>query len=319
MSNGRNYKSELEEKYPDFEFTFLGPGEKGNEEVVVKCKNCGKTKTRFISSVLNYCGCQDCSSEKKRKKDFIEEAIKKYGDYIDYSETVYVNKRTEITYFCTNCGEYHTQLPLIHLKRGCKKCNKKDPERERTGHIPKTTEQFIEDARKVQGKKYDYSLVNYVNKYSMLDIICPIHGVFKQMARIHLAGCGCKACHETKGETRIRAFLDNHNIEFTPQKTFDDLRDSSTSFLRYDFYVPEYNLLIEYSGQQHYDPASFHQTHEKFLKQKHHDWMKRKYAKNKGIDFLTIPYWDYKNIDKILTERLDLSRLCEEETHRRLR
>lgn len=37
-----------------------------------------------------------------------------------------------------------------------------------------------------------------------------------------------------------------------------------------------------------------------FLIQKHHDWLKRKYALKHNINLLVIPYWDYKNINDIL-------------------
>lgn len=43
----------------------------------------------------------------------------------------------------------------------------------------------------------------------------------------------------------------------------------------------------------------------KFLLQKHHDWLKRKYAKENGYRLLTIPYWEYDNIENIIMEKLD--------------
>ena len=44
--------------------------------------------------------------------------------------------------------------------------------------ILKTSEQFIEDSRKVHGEKYDYSKVEYINDKTKVCIICPIHGEF---------------------------------------------------------------------------------------------------------------------------------------------
>jgi len=58
----------------------------------------------------------------------------------------------------------------------------------------KTTEQFIKDAKKVHGDKYDYSLVSYVNARTNIDIICNVHGKFKQIAYTHLDGNGCNKC-----------------------------------------------------------------------------------------------------------------------------
>ena len=64
----------------------------------------------------------------------------------------------------------------------------------------KTTEEFIEQAKKVHGDKYDYSKVEYKTKEDKVLIICPKHGVFLQRANAHLNGCGCKKCsYEERG------------------------------------------------------------------------------------------------------------------------
>lgn len=67
-----------------------------------------------------------------------------------------------------------------------------------------TKELFIQDARKKHGSKYDYSLVEYVNNHTKVDIICPTHGVFKITPMCHLQGQGCKFC--TKDERRRLIF-----------------------------------------------------------------------------------------------------------------
>lgn len=41
---------------------------------------------------------------------------------------------------------------------------------------------------------YDYSLVEYINQRTFVNIICPIHGIFKQIPKDHLKGCGCIKC-----------------------------------------------------------------------------------------------------------------------------
>lgn len=62
------------------------------------------------------------------------------------------------------------------------------------GKIRLTKEQFIERAIQKHGYKYDYSLVEYTNIHNKVKIICPIHGVFEQIAKDHLFGKGCKRC-----------------------------------------------------------------------------------------------------------------------------
>ena len=57
-----------------------------------------------------------------------------------------------------------------------------------------TTLKFIEKARGIHGDKYDYSLVNYKNNKTKVDIICPAHGKWSQVPNSHLLGKGCIIC-----------------------------------------------------------------------------------------------------------------------------
>lgn len=68
----------------------------------------------------------------------------------------------------------------------------------------KTTAEFIEDAKKVHGDRYDYSEVVYVNGRSKVRIGCKKHGMFEQSPESHLAGCGCRSCGlEASGAIRL--------------------------------------------------------------------------------------------------------------------
>ena len=73
----------------------------------------------------------------------------------------------------------------------------------------------------------------------------------------------------------------------------------------YDFYIPDFNLIIEYNGEQHYkEYPFFHRKPDSFNGQLMRDFIKKDYAEENGYDFLVIPYWQYKDIDKILSEKL---------------
>lgn len=58
----------------------------------------------------------------------------------------------------------------------------------------KTTEQFILDAKKVHGDKYDYSKTKYVRSNIKVIITCPAHGDFEQTPNNHLKGTQCPIC-----------------------------------------------------------------------------------------------------------------------------
>ena len=73
----------------------------------------------------------------------------------------------------------------------------------------KTTEQFIEDAKKVHGDKYDYSKVIFEHTKTKVCIICPIHGEFWQTPNKHLLGRGCPGCKNEKSRARQKMSNDD--------------------------------------------------------------------------------------------------------------
>ena len=57
-----------------------------------------------------------------------------------------------------------------------------------------TTEKFIEKANKIHGNKYCYANVIYTGSQEPIEIICGLHGSFKQKPNTHLNGRGCYKC-----------------------------------------------------------------------------------------------------------------------------
>lgn len=109
----------------------------------------------------------------------------------------------------------------------------------------------------------------------------------------------CPNCNKTLGEAKISDYLSENDILYQPQKTFDGLKYKKTLF--YDFYLPEFNMLIEYDGEFHCSPIF---SEEAFEHEKKRDKLKTKYAMENNIALLRIPYWEYDNINNILDEKL---------------
>ncbi len=57
-----------------------------------------------------------------------------------------------------------------------------------------------------------------------------------------------KAGPNLKGEKQIETFLKNMNFEYTKHKKIFDLKGDSKEYRKPDFYLPKYNLSIEYFG-----------------------------------------------------------------------
>ena len=70
-----------------------------------------------------------------------------------------------------------------------------------------TTDEFIEEAKKVHGDRYDYSKVKYVNMSTKVVIICHIHGEFLQTPDKHLRKRGCPNCAKNRKKSQIELIL----------------------------------------------------------------------------------------------------------------
>ena len=110
----------------------------------------------------------------------------------------------------------------------------------------------------------------------------------------------------SKGEKRIIDFLLSEDIEFIKEKTFIDCRGrNNRNPLRFDFFLPNHNILIEFDGEHHFAPVNkgwrAKYVHERT---KINDDIKNDYIKNKGLGLLRIPYWEFDEIDSILRKVL---------------
>lgn len=234
-------------------------------------------------------------------ESFIERAREIHGDKYDYSKVNYINCKTKVRIICPVHGEFW-QTPDHHLVRGdiCPKCSYVKRGKKRR----KTFEQFLKKARKVHGDKYIYPSQTLNGTETKIRIICPAHGEFYQSAHDHLYGHGCLKCSSSKGELKIAEYLKNNkyieNKDYFREKTFDNPKISSR--MRFDFYLPEKNLLIEYNGEQHYIAGRFGE--DKLRQQRCRDWIKRRFARSSGIRLLTIPYTQFNMIEEILKENL---------------
>ncbi len=219
--------------------------------------------------------------KKLTNNQFIEQVEIKHGYVYDYSLVEYVNKRTKIKIICPEHGLFEQQAGAHSMGNGCPKCSK-------TNKL--TTDTFKIKAKIIHDDKYDYSLSEYVNTFTKIKIICKKHGVFEQRPNDHLSNRGCLICNNSKGENKLIELLTNDNIPFVHQKRFYDCKNIKP--LPFDFYLPTYNLCIEYHGRQHYEPVKAFGGEIDFLKRIHNDKIKKQYCQEKKIKLIIIKYTD---------------------------
>lgn len=117
--------------------------------------------------------------------------------------------------------------------------------------------------------------------------------------------CGCMG---STGENLCIDFFDDNNIKYEKFKKFSDLVGLKGGYLSYDFYLSDYNILIECQGIQHEQPIEYFGGREQFKIQQEHDKRKREYADKNGYRLIEIWYKDYKkeNIENILKNILNI-------------
>ena len=106
----------------------------------------------------------------------------------------------------------------------------------------------------------------------------------------HTSSCGC--IRYSIGEEHIVKILKDNNIDYQREYKFSDLGN-----LRYDFYLPNYNRLIEFDGKQHFQDTGWGN----FDGTQKRDQIKNDYAKTHNIQLVRIPYWER---DKLTLELL---------------
>lgn len=159
------------------------------------------------------------------------------------------------TYFklkCLNCGnEYESRL--TYVERGCPKCNHKKGKKNITEREPWMIKYFIggED----EAKMY---LPSSTKK---IDMKCPYCGniIRKQISvlyNLHSLGCTCGDSVSVP-EKYVYALLKSLKIEFIWQASKKVLSWIDNN-IKYDFYLPKYNYIIETHGGQHYIKQNRH-------------------------------------------------------------
>lgn len=216
--------------------------------------------------------------KKLDRYEFIWKAIQKHGYKYDYRKVNYINNSTKVLIIDRIFGEFW-QKPNNHLigqghpkEREIKIWNSR-------GRI--TTEEFIKKAILVHGDKYNYSKVEYKNNFTKSCITCPKHGEFWQTPDKHLNGQGCPKCKESKLEQNIRVVLDNMNIEYNKEYSPTWIKPQ-----RLDFYLPEYDIVIECQGKQHILKSPFFNKHEKINIIKKRDEIKYNKCKDNKVKII---------------------------------
>jgi hypothetical protein len=295
-SSTEEFIKKANEKYGD-RYDYSKVDYKGSEiPVCITCPEHGEfwiTPHHFLQGH----GCQKCAKwVRYDRESFIERSKQVHGDKYNYDKLIYNGITKPITLICPIHGEF-TQNAHSHLNgHDCPECS---------GKKRYTFEHFLKKAREVHGDKYQYREIEKVeNLKSKVAIICPEHGEFVMSVDYHINGKhGCPKCNESKLEAEVRTVLERNHIKFDREVGasstygFDWLITSkkNNNSQELDFYLPEYKLVIEAHGLQHFKPIDYFGGEEGFKKGRVRDERKYNECAKRGIK--VIYYTNYKDVE----------------------
>lgn len=289
------------------------------EKIKITCDYCGED---YVTSYYNYNNHKDktkdvCSSKcralkqydssKNQRAKYQFDKVKVICEMYDYelltNEDEYTTVEMDIKFVCKKHGLQTMMLGNMIHGHKCICCSYE----ERANNLKHS----VEHVQSVIESYNNNKLLNpedYVNSLEKnLKILCGSCGktyttsfdayTAQNKQKNKCFSCSCK---ESKGESRIREFLEYNNILFEQEAVFADCKDIKC--LPFDFYLPKYNLIIEFDGQHHYFEVGFGN----YETTKKHDEIKNKYCKDNGINLLRIPYWEGNDIEKIISKQLNL-------------
>lgn len=226
--------------------------------------------------------CPKCSSRcKMDKQEFIKRATKKFGDKFNYSKTEMYNFNENTIITCPIHGDFIIKAcQHLHTKHGCPKCGLEVTINSRKLN----TEEFIKKANSIHNHKYIYDKTVYNKNGDEVVITCLEHGDFSQKPHKHLQGHGCPICGAKYNISEL-SLLDKLKNTFNDviyQQPLSSLIGKKT-LQRLDFFIPQYNIGIEFHGRQHFEPVEVFGGEKEFNEILKRDLNKFNLCKNNGI------------------------------------
>lgn len=264
--------------------------------VEIICRIHGSFKQTPNNHIYCGSGCKICAilersdSKTLTTKEFVEMAISIH--LYTYDKVKYIHYHENVIITCKKHGDF-CQSPFNHFRGyGCRKCG--DEKRGNDRRL--TTQEFKIKSIEIHGDLYNYDKVIYETSTVKVEIICKIHDSFYQNSSSHLAGHGCPFCRN-KTEGKLLKWLRKNNFVIEYQKKFEWCKSNINSYLPFDFYFPELNIIVELDGNQHFFQVSNWKSPEE-TQETDNAKMKMKMANGNNISVIRIyqpNVWNDKN------------------------
>lgn len=282
---------EVKEYIESFGYKLLSDKYVNNLELLeISCPKGHKFKMSF-SSFKTGSRCPKCLG-KQLSYNEVKEKIESIG-YILLSEE-YTIAKDKLRMRCDKGHEFEMSLTKFNAGHRCIKCHNE------SGSNRKYTYEFVKNY--IQKEGYELLSEIYTITKEKLLIKCNKGHKFKMSFGDFKGGCRCPQCNISKGEYKISKILERHNVKYEMQYKFKDCKFYKE--LPFDFYLPDYNMCIEYDGGQHFKIVNWFGGFDGFISTKIRDTIKNIYCEENNITLIRIPYWECNNIENILNEKI---------------
>ena len=306
---GRTTESFIKElNNPNIEI--LGEYTYANSHIKCRCEIDGTIWKSTPNRLLSGQGCPECGRiianlhSTKSNEDFLEELANKKPTIRPLGK--YIGVFIPIKFECLVCGHKWDMTPdsALHTDRVCPKCTKK----RNLERMTKTNAQFLEELSMVN--PYLQPLEPYKTDHEKIKVLCKKHSFIWYVApnKILHKRTGCPRCAAYNNERKASFILESWGYNIQMQKRFNDCKDKNP--LPFDIYLPDYNIAIEYDGEQHYWPVirrgmkSNQDAVNSYEVTVRHDAIKTEYCKTHGISLIRIPYWEADNMESFLFDEM---------------
>lgn len=248
-------------------------------------------------------GCPKCGRSLKLTQEEFEKQLHQINPDIEIVGNL-KNVNTKIQIRCKVCGKEWGATPS-HLKsgEGCPSCAiKRARDRYR-----KSLEEFKREMEKIDST-IEIIDDKYLSNKDKIKCKCKVcNKEWSASPTNLLKERGCPSCTSSKGEKKVQEWLKKSRIRYETEFTFDECKDKRK--MPFDFYLPDYNMVIEYDGQQHFYPTRFggisqERAEHNFKEVKRRDELKNLFCEEVGIKLLRISYLQYNEIEDILEKHI---------------
>lgn len=269
------------------EFILLGKYINRRTKTLVKHIKCGYVWKANTETLINGFGCPNCANNQQKSHDEFVNEVRQVtnGEYEVLSR--YKSNKEYVRFKHNKCGHEFNMTPKAFLKG--QRCPN-----ERYKKSAKSNSMTLKEANKRMkiSTNNEYEIVgDYVSASRKARIKHKECGniFMASPTRIFNLSSGCPICKSSHGETYIKNFLDENNINYKTQFRLDECRNVRP--LPFDFAI--FNIdgtlqcLIEFDGEQHIKPKF---GIKEFERTKKNDLIKNEFCLSNNIKLIRIPY-----------------------------